>query len=58
MLGGIGDVRARFSNKVFSSSVLGIFEIVGVEGEKERDLIVMSRLAMFPMVQSTLFALL
>lgn len=49
-------VRARFRNKVFSSSELGSFEVVDVKGEEERDLIVMSGLAMLAMVQSTLLA--
>jgi len=56
LLGANGDVRARFRNKVFSSSELGSFEIVDVKGEKERDLIVMSGLATLAMVQSTLLA--
>jgi len=53
---GNGDVKARFRNKMFSSSELGTFEVMGCEGEDERDLIVVSGLAVLAMVQSTLLA--
>ncbi len=49
-----GAVKARFRNKVFSSSELGTFEIMGCE--EERDLVVVSGLAMLVMVQSTVLA--
>lgn len=52
-------VRARFRNKVFSSSELGTFEIMGwkeIVQEEERDLIVVSGLAVLAMVQSTVLA--
>jgi hypothetical protein len=56
-LGGANNVvRARFRNKVFSTSELGSFEILGVKDEEERDLIVVSELAVSVMVQSTLLA--
>jgi hypothetical protein len=48
-------VKARFRNKVFSSSELGTFEIMGMK-EEERDLVVMSGLVVLAMVQSTLLA--
>ena len=48
-------VKARFRNKVFSSSELGTFEIMGCEQE-ERDLVVVSGLAVLAMVQSTVLA--
>ncbi|KAE9367048.1 hypothetical protein N431DRAFT_316347, partial [Stipitochalara longipes BDJ] len=49
------EVKARFRNKVFSSSELGTFEVMGCE-EEERDLIVVSGLAVLVMVQSTVLA--
>ncbi|KAN0091908.1 hypothetical protein V8E51_017755 [Hyaloscypha variabilis] len=48
-------VQARFRNKVFSSSELGTFEVMGCE-EEERDLVVVSGLAVLVMVQSTVLA--
>jgi len=50
-------VKARFRNKVFSSSELGTFEVMGCE-EEERDLVVVSGLAVLVMVQSTVLAVL
>lgn len=52
------NVKARFRNKVFSSTELGSFEVVGKCDEEERDLIVGSGLAVLAMVQSTLLAVL
>jgi hypothetical protein len=54
-----GGVRARFRNKVFSSSELGTFEVMGWKErvqEEERDMIVVSGLAVLAMVQSTVLA--
>jgi hypothetical protein len=56
LVDGNDTVKARSRNKVFSTSELGSFEIVGVMAEEERDLIVMSGLAVLVMVQSTLLA--
>lgn len=56
LVDGNNAVKARFRNKVFSTSELGGFEIVGSKGEEERDLIVLSGLAVLAMVQSTLLA--
>jgi hypothetical protein len=49
-------IKARFRNKVFSTSELGSFELVNVKEDEEMDLIVISGLAVLVMVQSTLLA--
>lgn len=51
-------VVARFHNKVFSTSELGSFEIVGELDSNDRDAFVISGLAMLTMVQSGTLALL
>jgi hypothetical protein len=56
LVGAADAVKARFRNKVFSSSELGTFELMGVAEDEERDLVVMSGLAVLAMVQSTLLA--
>jgi hypothetical protein len=56
LVGANNVVRARLRNKVFSTSELGSFEILGVKDEEERDLIVTSGLAVLVIVQSTLLA--
>ena len=47
------NVLARFRNKVFSTTEVGSFEILGVREEEERDMIVITGLSMLAMVQST-----
>jgi hypothetical protein len=56
LVDGNNSVWARFRNKMFSTTELGSFEIVGKKGEGERDLIIVSGLAVLAMVQSTLLA--
>lgn len=48
----------RFRNKVFCTDELGSFEIVGDVDSDERDMAVISGLAMLTMVQSGTLALL
>ena len=46
-------VLARFRNKVFSTTEVGSFEILGMREEEERDMIIITGLSMLAMVQST-----
>ena len=51
-------VLARFRNKVFCTDELGSFEIVGNADSDERDMAIISGLAMLTMVQSGMLELL
>jgi hypothetical protein len=52
-----GGVIARFHNKVFSTTEVGTFEIIGPRQEQESVEIIISGLAVLAMVQSSLLAL-